>query len=58
MREEKYWQSCFITTSVTVDMDIVLIKLATAQREHYEALPIATKESFSIASAGDFSLEN
>lgn len=58
MREEKYWQSCFITTSVTVDMDNLLIKLETAQRGHYEALPKTPIEIFSIASAGDFSLEN
>ena len=55
MREEKYWQSYF--TSVTVDMDNVLIKLEK-QRGHYEGFPKATKEIFSIASAGDFSLEN
>ena len=43
---------------LTVDMDNLLIKLETAQRGHYEALPKTPIEIFSIASAGDFSLEN
>ena len=39
-------------------MDNVLIKLERAQKGQYEALPKATKEIFTIASASDFSLEN